>query len=111
MLYTDYSDHGNELTKKLLKTPLEKREEVKDAKKKLQEYQDFKQKHIFLGQRERTIKGGWKHGITGIENADSEHISVFYKEQRDGKSSKQAHADGINAVRYQSKLNIVRIHM
>ena len=42
MLYTDYSDHGNELTKTLLKTPLEKREEIKDAKKKIQEYQDFK---------------------------------------------------------------------
>ena len=82
MLYTDYSDHGNELTKTLLKTPLEKREEIKEAHKKIQEYQDFRSKHIFLGQRERTIKGGWKHGITGIENADSSNISVFYKDAK-----------------------------
>ena len=36
-----------------------------------------------LGHRERNIKGGWRHGITGMENADSENISVLYKEQKD----------------------------
>jgi len=100
MLYTDYSDHGNELTKKLLKTPLEKRDEIKEAKLKMSEFKDFKQKHIFLGQRERTIKGGWRHGITGIENADSNSVSAFYQDHRNNLDKKEDHASKINAVRY-----------
>ena len=35
-----------------------------------------------MGRRERAIKGGWRHGITGIDNADSENTSVFFQEQK-----------------------------
>jgi hypothetical protein len=35
-----------------------------------------------IGRRERTIKGGWRHGITGIDNADSENTSVFFKDKK-----------------------------
>jgi len=33
---------------------------------------------MFVGRRDRAIKVGWRHGITGIENADSENTSIFY---------------------------------
>jgi len=36
---------------------------------------------MFLGRRERNIKAGWRHGITGVENADSDNVSVYFKEQ------------------------------
>jgi len=36
---------------------------------------------MFLGRRERNIKAGWRHGITGVENADSENVSVYFKDQ------------------------------
>ena len=35
-----------------------------------------------MGKRERTIKGGWRHGITGIDNADSTNTSVFFKDKK-----------------------------
>ena len=38
-----------------------------------------------MGKRERTIKGGWRHGITGIDNADSQHTSVFYQDAKKAK--------------------------
>ena len=49
-----------------------------------------------MGQRDRTIKGGWRHGITGIENADSENISVFYKDIKAEKDRIKNHKEGIN---------------
>jgi len=61
-----------------LASPKEKRAEMHQIKNKLNEYNKFKQNHVLMGHRERMIKGGWRHGITGIENADSENISTFY---------------------------------
>jgi len=37
---------------------------------------------MLMGRRERTIKGGWRHGITGIDNADSMNTSIFYQESK-----------------------------
>lgn len=61
-----------------LKSPKELREEVKKVKEQLGEFNNFKQNQILLGQRDRTIKGGWRHGVTGIDNANSNNTSVFY---------------------------------
>ena len=54
------------------------RQNISDIKNSLDEYRDFKKQHMFLGRRERNIKTGWRHGITGVENADSENCSVYF---------------------------------
>ena len=33
-----------------------------------------------MGKRDRVIKAGWRHGVTGIEDADVSCGSVFYDE-------------------------------
>jgi hypothetical protein len=40
------------------------------VRKNLDEYNAFKQNQMILGRRERIFKGGWRHGITGIDNSD-----------------------------------------
>ena len=32
---------------------------------------DFKEQQRFLGRRERIISKGWRHGIVGVDDADS----------------------------------------
>ena len=54
---------------------------------------------MFLGRRERVMKGGWRHGITGIDDADSPKASIFFSEQRDAKLAEQAKKDQINQHR------------
>jgi len=36
-----------------------------------------------LGKRERSIKVGWRHGVTGLENVDSTNTSVMFKDLSD----------------------------
>ena len=55
-----------------------------------------------IGRRERTIKGGWRHGITGIDNADSENTSIFFKEKKKMQEAAQSERDVINNKRLQS---------
>jgi len=50
-------------------SPKEKRDEIKQIRKLMDEYQDYKQDHNFLSRRERQIKNGWRHGITGLFDA------------------------------------------
>jgi len=78
MLYTNYADAPKECTKKLLSYPATKRKEIQIAKEKLEEFAQFKEKHKFLGRRERVIKSGWRHGVTGLDNADSANTGFFY---------------------------------
>jgi hypothetical protein len=52
-----------------------------------------------MGRRERTIKGGWRHGITGIDNADSSNTSVFYQDSKALKANAQSERDIINNKR------------
>ena len=56
------------------------RDEIKEIRNNLDEYRNFKQQHMFLGRRERNIKAGWRHGITGVENADSPNCSELFRE-------------------------------
>jgi len=78
MLYVDPKDKNFNF----LSSPKHKREEIREIRRKLDEYSQFKENGIYLGKRERTIKGGWRHGITGIDNADSEHTSVFFQDAK-----------------------------
>ena len=56
-----------------------------------------------MSRRERAIKGGWRHGITGIENADSENISVFFQEQKKMKDSIMSEKNILNNKRLDGK--------
>ena len=38
-----------------------------------------------LGKRDRIMKGAWRHGITGLDNADSVNSSVFYRDLKSRK--------------------------
>lgn len=60
---------------------------------------------MFLGRRERLFKGGWRHGITGIDNADSPSTSIFYLNQNKLKQFKESEKHIINEKRLE-KLKI-----
>ena len=86
-----------------LSGPRSKREEIKEIKRKLDQYHQFKQSHISMGRRERSIKGGWRHGITGIDNADSENTSVFFQQQKQLKDSIMSEKAILNNKRLEGK--------
>lgn len=70
------SDSGN------LRSPKQKRDELLEIKTKLEEFNCIKTQHNFFGKRDRIFKGGWRHGIFGVEDADqSKNNSIFYQEQ------------------------------
>lgn len=52
-----------------------------------------------LGRRERLLKTGWRHGVTGIDNADSDNTSVFYKDQKKDRDYYQKEKDIVNGKR------------
>ena len=60
-------------------SPKARREESNTIKDKLDKFGYFKQNHKLIGNRERSIKVGWRHGVTGLENADSCNTSVLFK--------------------------------
>ena len=84
-------------------SPKAKRDEIAEIRKRLDQYHHFKQNLIDVGRRERTIKGGWRHGITGIDNADSENTSVFFQEQKKMKDSVMSEKAVLNNNRLQCK--------
>ena len=45
------------------------------------------------------MKGGWRHGVTGIDNADSNNTSVFYQNTKKDKDHWQNEKDIINGRR------------
>lgn len=45
------------------------------------------------------MKGGWRHGVTGIDDADSSKTSVFYSEKRDMNASCDNEKSKINNYR------------
>ena len=62
-----------------LKSPQQRREDLQEIKTKLELYNQLKSQHKFYGKRDRLIRVGWRHGILGVEDADStEARSVFY---------------------------------
>ena len=58
-----------------------------------------------MGRRERLIKSGWRHGIVGVDDADSPETQVFYQSARNDKQNLQQNKDVINNRRQKRKYN------
>lgn len=101
LLYKNYKDL-EQSDSSALSYPKAKRDEIFNMRRRLDEYNKFKQNHILMGRRERTIKGGWRHGITGIDNADSENTSVFYQDAKKAKDFADSEKEVVNNKRLQS---------
>lgn len=86
-----------------LMSPKDQRADLYNIRRKLVDYAEFKGKQKELGRRERIFKSCWRHGITGVENADAAENSVFYKEMKESKDRRQAHADSLNTLRKERK--------
>lgn len=82
LLYNKTSDDPATASASII-SPKQRRGEIIKIRQNLDQFHNFKKTHMALGHRERNIKGGWRHGITGLENADSENISVMFKEQKE----------------------------
>jgi len=58
---------------------------------------------VFLGRRDKLIRTGWRHGITGVEDPSDQNPSVFYKNSLEEKHRQQLERDKINERRSRSK--------
>jgi hypothetical protein len=101
LLYKNYKDL-EQSDSSALSYPKTKRDEIFNMRRRLDEYNKFKQNHILMGRRERTIKGGWRHGIVGIDNADSENTSVFYQDAKKARNFADSEKEVVNNKRLQS---------
>ena len=82
-----------------LRKPSEARAEVATIKESLQAYKSMKEDSMFLGKRNRIISHGWRHGITGQDDADSPQAQMFYQSAKLDKERAQAERDAINRRR------------
>lgn len=83
--------------------PSQRREEIMTIKEKLSDYAAFKKTQNELGKRDRVIKNAWRHGITGMDNADSVNSSIFYRDLKSRKDFQQSEKDTINSKRKDGK--------
>jgi len=51
------------------------------------------------------MKGGWRHGVFGVEDPDSSNPSVFYKDTNESKNKAQHEKETINLNRSKSKFS------
>ena len=65
----------------------------------MDEYHDYKEDHIYLSRRERQIKNGWRHGITGL--FDARQNDVFYKDNNESRNLREDKSKTLNAKRLQ----------
>ena len=49
-----------------IRSPKERRDELREVKSKLEQYNAIKTHHNFFGKRDRVFKNGWKYGIVGV---------------------------------------------
>lgn len=63
---------------KTLRSPKEARDEIQMLRSQLDKVKEFKETQRFLTKRERVISNAWRHGIFGIDDADSQNAQVFY---------------------------------
>lgn len=63
--------YDTEIDKTPLRSPLEVRKEMLTLSKQLDTYKQFKETQRALGRRDRVIKTGWRHGVLGVDDADS----------------------------------------
>ena len=91
-------------SKMSLTTPSAKRAELAEIKQQLTAYKEFKEKQQFLTKRDRVLSQGWRHGILGVDDADSAQPQVFYQTTRDQKDKVNTDKDLINKRRTRCKL-------
>lgn len=58
---------------------------------------------MFLSKRDRVLSQAWRHGIVGVDDADSSNPQVFYKTTRDQKDKVVGDKDLINKRRTKCK--------
>lgn len=73
-------------------------------KEKISRYNEFKKQQMFLSKRDRLMKTGWRHGVTGIDDADSYKTQCFYEDSKNQKALIQSSKDEINSRRLKSKI-------
>ena len=86
-----------------LRSPAQRRAELKEIKTKLHDFNAMKTQQVFFGKRDRIIKNGWRHGIFGVEDPDSTNPSVFYRESLDKRNQSNHEKEVINVKRSKSK--------
>ncbi len=80
-----------------LKTPKERRQELGEIKVQLDTFNSLKASQKFFGKRDRLFKGGWRHGVFGVEDADQpKDNSVFYKGLHEAKETLDRNKSLIN---------------
>lgn len=87
----------------VLKAPKANREEVLKLKQEMESFKAFKEQSRFVGRRERLFKTAWRHGIFGVDDADSHNTSVFYDKQKIDRDRTFECKSQINARRRESK--------
>ena len=92
----DPSNPHSAVMSQTLRTPKEARKEVEMLRDQLSQMKDFREQQRFLGRRERILSKGWRHGIVGVDDADSDATQVFYQSQRSEKISTTQNKDLIN---------------
>lgn len=102
LLYSKNVTHNDDKESTLVK-PSVRREEVNKIRNYLDTYYSYKKNHVDLSQRERSIKHGWRHGVTGLENAESVHTSIYYKDQSDQFNDNLRRANNRKDQRQESK--------
>jgi hypothetical protein len=68
---------------------------------------NFKKEHKEIARRDRIFKTAWRHGIVGIDNADSGNSSIFYKDEKARRDFAQKEKDTVNMKRKDSKYKFV----
>ena len=57
---------------------------------------------MFFGKRDRIFKAGWRHGVFGVDDSNSQQSSVFYKDSHDQRIKAQNEKDAINNNRFKN---------
>jgi len=52
-----------------------------------------------LGHRDRLMRTGWKQGVVGIDDGDSEKTQVFYASMTEDRMKRAAEKEAINVRR------------
>ena len=86
-----------------LRTPREARKEMETMREHIAQIKEFNEKQRFLGRRDRLLRTGWRHGILGIDDADSDSATVFYATTNSEKKTVAEQKDIINKRRQKSK--------
>ena len=66
-------------------------------------YLAFKQEHKLLTKRDRLMRTAWKHGVVGVDDADSATTSIFYLEAEKQRQKELAEKEFINKRRQKGK--------